>query len=111
MRKLGVRVPGAMQRFFSAASQNRDRTKHQRSLRPRLCSAPLRKGYALRCVRGTLSQQLHRIDGLLLQLIQRALPRRLVRAPAQDGGAVTKTVAAEMIVADLDNQLRLERTP
>src|SRR3954452_9196256 len=36
-----------------AASQNRDRTKHRRSLRPRLCSAPLRKSYALRCVRGT----------------------------------------------------------
>jgi hypothetical protein len=36
-----------------AAPQSRDRTKHRRSLRPRLCSAPLRKGYALRCVRGT----------------------------------------------------------
>jgi hypothetical protein len=36
-----------------AASQNRDRTKHRRSLRPRLSSAPLRKSYALRCVRGT----------------------------------------------------------
>jgi hypothetical protein len=31
------------------ASQNRDRTKRRRPLRPRLCSAPL----ALRCVRGT----------------------------------------------------------
>jgi hypothetical protein len=41
-----------MQRFFSAASQNRDRTKRRRPLRPRLCSAPLRKGYALHCVRG-----------------------------------------------------------
>src|SRR3954447_88930 len=36
-----------------AASQNRDRTKRRRSLRPRLCSTPLRKCYALRCVRGT----------------------------------------------------------
>src|ERR1700710_1671909 len=36
-----------------AASQNRDRAKHRRSLRPRLCSAPLRKCCALRCVRGT----------------------------------------------------------
>src|SRR5207237_44048 len=35
------------------ASLNRDRTKHRRSLRPRLCSAPLRKSYALRYVRGT----------------------------------------------------------
>jgi hypothetical protein len=53
-----------MQRFFSAASQNRDRTKHRRPLRPRLCSAPLRKGHsasktrvnalmALRCLRDT----------------------------------------------------------
>jgi hypothetical protein len=32
-----------MQRFFSAASQNRDRTKHRRSVRPRLCSAPFRE--------------------------------------------------------------------
>ena len=28
-------------------------TRELRSLRPRLCSAPLRKSYALRCVRGT----------------------------------------------------------
>jgi hypothetical protein len=38
-----------------AASQNRDRTKHRRFVRPRLCSAPLRKSYALRCVRGTIA--------------------------------------------------------
>ena len=49
----GARVPGAVQRFFSGAPQSRDRTKRRRSLRPRLCNAPLRKGYALRCVRGT----------------------------------------------------------
>src|SRR3954454_14446525 len=41
-----------MERFCSAASQNRDRTRHRRSARPRLCSAPLRKSYALHCVRG-----------------------------------------------------------
>jgi hypothetical protein len=46
-------VPGAMQRFFSAASQNRDRTEHQRSYGPGSAAAPLRKCYALRCVRGT----------------------------------------------------------
>jgi hypothetical protein len=28
-------------------------TRELRALRPRLCSAPLRKSYALRCVRGT----------------------------------------------------------
>jgi hypothetical protein len=38
--------------ILHAAPQSRDRTKHRRPLRPRLCSAPLRKGYALRCVRG-----------------------------------------------------------
>jgi hypothetical protein len=32
-----------MQRFFSAASQNRDRTAHRRSLRLRLSSAPRRE--------------------------------------------------------------------
>src|SRR4051812_38889634 len=56
-------------------------------------------------------QQLHRIDRFLLQLIQHALPRRLVRTPAQDGGAVAETFAAEMIVADFDHQLGFQRTP
>src|ERR1700759_2690984 len=56
-------------------------------------------------------QQLHRIDGFLLQLIQRALPRRLVRTPAQDGGAVAETVAAEVVVAHLDHERWLQRTP
>ncbi len=40
--------------ILHAAPQSRDRTKHRRSQRPRLCSAPLRKSYALRCVRGTI---------------------------------------------------------
>src|SRR4051812_15847641 len=56
-------------------------------------------------------QQLHRIDGRLFQLIERALLRRLVRPPAQDRGAVAKSFAAEMIVADLDDQFRLQRAP
>src|SRR4051794_34622100 len=46
--------------ILHAAPQNRDRTRHRRSLRPRLCSAPLRKSYALRCVRGT--RPLQRLD-------------------------------------------------
>src|SRR3954468_23736540 len=58
-----------------------------------------------------LRQQLHRIDGLLLQLIEGALLGRLVRAPAQDRGAVAKPLAAEMVVADLDHELWLQRTP
>src|SRR4051794_32598654 len=45
-----------MQHFFSAASQNRDRTERRCLVRPRLCSAPLRKSYALRCVRGTITE-------------------------------------------------------
>jgi hypothetical protein len=55
-----------MQRSVSAASQNRD---HSRELMPtygaRLCSAPLRKCYALRCVRGTrvsLDRYAHFLD-------------------------------------------------
>ena len=36
---LTSRVPGAMQRFFSAASQNRDRHEHRRLVRSRLCGA------------------------------------------------------------------------
>jgi hypothetical protein len=38
------RVPGAMQRFFSAASQNRDPGFFESQASwPRLCSAPLRE--------------------------------------------------------------------
>jgi hypothetical protein len=40
------RFPGAMQRFFSAASQNRDRTRHRSLYGPG--SAAHRKGAALR---------------------------------------------------------------
>src|SRR3954470_19685155 len=68
--------------------------------------AALHPGYRLR-----LFQQLHRIGHLLLQLLEAALPWCLVGAPAQDRGTVAKSLAAEMIVADLDHQLRLERTP
>src|SRR6478752_6265843 len=56
-------------------------------------------------------QQLLRVDSFLLQLIEGALAWRLVRPPAQDRGAVTKSLAAEMVVGDFDDQLRLERTP
>src|SRR6186997_395571 len=56
-------------------------------------------------------QQLHRVDGLLLQLIEGALLRRFFWPPAQNRGAVAKPRAAEMIVADLDDQFRPQRTP
>ena len=47
-----TRVPDAVQRFFSGAPQSRDPGFYcNRPGRP-LCSAPLRKSYALRCVRG-----------------------------------------------------------
>ena len=44
-----------MQRFFSAASQNRDPSQHacKRPYGSRLCVAPLRKSYALHRVRDT----------------------------------------------------------
>src|SRR3954453_8147847 len=57
------------------------------------------------------SQELHRIDGLLLELIEVALARRFVGPPAQDRGAVAKPLAAEMIVGHLDHEFRLQRTP
>jgi hypothetical protein len=47
------RVPGAMQRSSRCFAEP-GHTKHRRLVRPRLSSAPLRKGYALRCVRGTV---------------------------------------------------------
>src|SRR5215216_4719941 len=56
-------------------------------------------------------QQLHRVGGLLPELIEAALPRRLVGPPAQDGGAVAEAFAAEMIVANLDHEFWLQRTP
>src|SRR5687768_15045654 len=56
-------------------------------------------------------QQLHRIGGLLPELIELALPWRLVGPPAQDGGAVAEALAAEMIVANLDHEFWLQRTP
>jgi hypothetical protein len=50
---IGSCVPGAMQRFFSAASQNRDRTEHRASYGPGSAAHRSVKSYALRCVRGT----------------------------------------------------------
>src|SRR5215510_5545716 len=63
------------------------------------------------CPRVGSLQQSHQIGLLLLHLIERALPRRLVGAPAQQPGAVAEALAAEVIVADLDHELRLERLP
>src|SRR5262249_1482502 len=48
---------------------------------------------------------------LPLHLAQRALSRRLVRAPAQKARAVAEAIAAEMVVTDLDHELGSERLP
>src|SRR5262249_57263704 len=48
---------------------------------------------------------------LLHDLIHRALPRRLVGPPAQEFRPVAKAVPREMIVLNLDHELRLERLP
>src|SRR6185295_5742681 len=56
-------------------------------------------------------QQLQHIGFLRLDLVERALPRCLIGPPAQQARAVAKTFAAEMVVADLDHELGLERLP
>jgi hypothetical protein len=48
----GVRVPDAVQRFFSGCTAEPG-PRLSKQAGPRLCSAPLRKSYALHCVRGT----------------------------------------------------------
>src|SRR5690349_5482828 len=45
------------------------------------------------------------------QLLERALPRRLVLAPSNQRRAVAKSVAGHMVVADLDNELGPKRLP
>src|SRR5687768_9776702 len=47
----------------------------------------------------------------MLQLIHPALPGRLVRAPAEQAGAVAEAVAGHLIVEYFDHQLGLERLP
>src|SRR3954470_8610793 len=71
------------------------------------------RGYAFAPLglRTPLLQQFHWVGGLLAELIEFALPRRLVGPPAQDGGAVAEAFAAEMIVANLDHEFWLQRTP
>src|SRR5450432_819992 len=64
-----------------------------------------------RWLRDGSGQKLHRIDGRLFELVERALPWRLVRPPALDRGAVAKPLAAEMIVSHLDHQFRPQRIP
>ena len=76
-----------------------------------------RLGQTLDAVRGApvyhvrLLQQLQQIRFLLRDLVHRALLGRLVRPPAYQPRAVAKAVAAEMVVADLHHELRLQRLP
>src|SRR3954469_14126226 len=72
-----ARVPGAMQRFFSAASLNRDRTERRNALRPRIRSL-------LRLVgRGLLAFR----HELLALLAMDALGVGVLRALQRGGGA------------------------
>src|SRR5262245_2344400 len=45
------------------------------------------------------------------ELLERALARGLVGTEANELGAVAKAVAADLVVADLDHELRLHRAP
>src|SRR5215204_5804838 len=50
------------------------------------------------------AEQLERCDGrLLLDLFHQALPRRFIRSPAQEFGAVAEATAGEMIVSNFDD--------
>src|SRR5260370_9359269 len=50
-------------------------------------------------------------SGRRLDLLERALTRRLVRTPSQQPGAVAEPAAAHVIVAHLADQLRAQRLP
>src|SRR5262249_52503415 len=56
-------------------------------------------------------QQLHQVRLLLLDLVQRALLRRLVGTPAHQPGTVAEAIAGKVVVADFHHELRLERLP
>src|SRR4029077_2181482 len=45
------------------------------------------------------------------ELVEAALPRRLVGAPAQQGRAVAEATFADVIVAHLDDELGAQRLP
>ncbi len=57
------------------------------------------------------SQELEQIGTLLFQLVHRALRGRLVRTPAQEAGAVPKTILRGVIVTNLHDELRLNGPP
>src|SRR4051794_38482948 len=49
--------------------------------------------------------------GLAAELVESALPRRLVRPPAQQRGAMAEAVRGDLIIAHLDHEFRPERLP
>ena len=57
------------------------------------------------------SQELEQVGTLLFQLVHRALRWRLVRTPAQEAGAVPKTVLGGVIVTNLYDELRFNGLP
>src|SRR5689334_15492361 len=61
--------------------------------------------------RPCLTQQLHRRAAFLLELSDRALLRRLVRAPAEERRAVTEAAAGEVVVLHFEHELRCEGLP
>src|SRR5947207_9659276 len=56
-------------------------------------------------------EERHQLCFFLFDLIEPALLGRLIGAPAQEPRAMPKALAGEMIVTDLDHELRLERHP
>src|SRR4051794_34138882 len=58
-----------------------------------------------------VGKQAQRGSAVVLDLAHRALPRRLVRTPAQESGPMTKPPAGEVIVLDLDDELRRQWLP
>ena len=58
-----------------------------------------------------LFEEAEQVGLFLRELIHLTLLRRFVRSPAEQLGAMAKTIAGHMIVANFDNEFRLERLP
>src|SRR2546428_6091143 len=76
---------------------------------PQAAEAPARLAREAIGVAGQRRQWVHL--GLRLHLRQKAWPRGLVGAPAEELGAVAEAAAGEVVVADFDDQLGRERLP
>src|SRR6476620_1115004 len=58
-----------------------------------------------------LFEEAEQIGFFLRELIHLTLPRRLVGPPAEQFRAMAETIARDMIIANFDNEFRLERVP